>query len=264
MRDLRLVAQQTCWALLIVLRVRETVVFTLAFPIVLLVFYNSIFAGSGDATIKLSSGVELASEAYFTAAMVAYAITFSAFSTLAISLVSQRETGQLKRLRGTPLPPVIFVVAQILRVAVLGSAITLALLTIGVVVFGVALDVEAAARIALYALAGIMTMASLGVALSAAARSPDTASSAAPFIAVILSFISGVFLPLELLPGWLEAVGTAFPLAHLADGLQRALADDGGGLDPVNLLVLGAWAAVGLVVATRHFRWEPQQGLTSA
>src|SRR5690349_1706846 len=121
MADLRLVVQQTRWALLSVLRVRETIVFTLAFPILLLVFYNSIFGGPEDATIELSSGVELASEAYFTAAMIAYAIMFSSFSTLAISLVSQRETGQLKRLCGTPLPPVIFVIAQILRVAVLGT-----------------------------------------------------------------------------------------------------------------------------------------------
>jgi ABC-2 type transport system permease protein len=257
MADLRLIAQQTRWALLIVLRVRETIVFTVAFPILLLVFYNSIFGGSSD-TVELASGVELGSEAYFTAAMIAYAIMFSAFSTLAISLVSQRETGQLKRLCGTPLPPVIFVLAQILRVVVLGSMITVVLVTIGVAGFGVSVDAVTLVRIALYSLVGIATMASLGVALSAAARSPDTASAVAPFIAVILAFISGVFLPLALLPGWLKTLGSAFPLAHLADGLQRALAGDGGALHATNLLVLAGWAAFGLLVASRRFRWEPQ------
>ena len=258
MADLLLAMRQTRWALLIILRVRETIVFTIAFPILLLVFYNSIFGGPDDATIELSDGVELSTEAYFTAAMIAYAIMFSAFSTLAISLVNQRESGQLKRLRGTPLPPAIFVVAQILRVLVLATAITIALVTIGAVGFDVALNLASVGRIALYALLGTATMASLGVALSAVARSADTASAVAPFTAVILSFISGVFLPLELLPGWLEAIGSAFPLAHLADGLQRALAEDGDALEAGNLLVLTGWAAFGLFFATRRFRWEPQ------
>ena len=41
-----------------------------------------------------------------------------------------------------------------------------------------------------------------------------------PFTAVILSFISSVFIPIDQLPSWLEDVGRVFPLFHLAEGLQ--------------------------------------------
>jgi ABC-2 type transport system permease protein len=236
-----LILRQTRWALLTVLRVREAVVFTLAFPIILLALFNTIFDRG----------------AHFTGSMVAYSIASTAFSTLAISLVEQRESGQLKRLRGTPLPPWVFVSAQVLRVVVLATAMIVALLTVGVVAFGVPVDGEALARVALYGALGTATMAVLGIAATAVGRSADTASTLAPFIVVILAFISGVFLPEDVLPDWLEAIGSIFPLAPLADGLQRALTDTGT-VQLGNVLALLGWCAVGLLVAVRGFRWTPQ------
>jgi ABC-2 type transport system permease protein len=254
--DLRLVVQQARWALLGVLRVREAIVFTIVFPVLLLMLFNTIFAG-GDGTTQLSGGGQLSTEAYVTAAMTAYAVMSAAFTTLAISLVEQRESGQLKRLRGTPLPPSVFVAAQVLRVVVVSAAMVTALLTIGVLVFGVEVDAPMLARVALYAALGTATMAVLGIALTAVARSSDTASTIAPFIAVILSFISGVFLPPEVLPDWLATIGAVLPLEPLADGLQRALLGEGP-VELGNVLALAAWGAAGLLVAARGFRWEPQ------
>ena len=43
----------------------------------------------------------------------------SAFSTMAIGLTTQREGGTLKRLRGTPLPPWVFMAAQVVRAILL-------------------------------------------------------------------------------------------------------------------------------------------------
>jgi ABC-2 type transport system permease protein len=257
MSDLALALRQTGWALIMVLRVRENVVFTLAFPIVLLVLFCSIFGAGGDTT-ALPGGGRISAEGYFTGAMAAYAITSTAFSALAISLVNQRETGQLKRLRGTPLPSWVFVVAQMLRVILLSIVIVTVLLAIGALVFGVSLDAEAIARIAVFGALGTATMSALAMALTAVTRSADTVSTVAPFIAVMLSFISGVFLPIELLPDWLATLGGVLPLAPLAEGLHRALVQDGGGLAVGNLLVPAAWALGGLVVAVRWFRWEPQ------
>lgn len=256
MSDLRLALHQTRWALLTILRVRENVVFILAFPIVLLVLFCSIFGG-GDTT-ELRGGGNISAAGYFTGAMAAYAILSTAFSALAISLVNQRETGQLKRLRGTPLPSWVFVVAQMLRVIVLAVVIVTILLLIGALAFGVDLDAAAVARIALFGAVGTTTMAALAMALTAVTRSADTASTLAPFLAVMLSFISGVFLPIELLPDWLATLGSVFPLAPLAEGLHRALVQDGGGVAIENVLVPAAWALVGLAVAVRWFRWEPQ------
>ncbi len=88
---------------------------------------------------------------------------------------------------------------------------------------------------------------------------PDAASTVAPFTVVLLAFISGVWIPVDQLPHWLESIAKIFPLYHLALGLQTSLAPDasGSGLNAGNLAVLAAWAAGGAWVAIRRFRWEP-------
>jgi ABC-type multidrug transport system permease subunit len=111
-----------------------------------------------------------------------------------------------------------------------------------------------------YLLLGTATMCILGIALTAILPTAETAATVAPFSAVLLSFISGVFIPVDQLPNWLEEIGRVFPLAHLAEGLQTTLAPGatGSGLSGENVGVLALWALVGLVVAVRRFRWEPQ------
>jgi ABC-2 type transport system permease protein len=74
---------------------------------------------------------------------------------------------------------------------------------------------------------------------------------------VILGFISGTFVPVSQLPGWLRQVGRIFPLAHLAQGLQTALIPPQPQLNATNVGVLALWAAAGLTVAVRRFAWEP-------
>jgi len=111
-----------------------------------------------------------------------------------------------------------------------------------------------------YVVLGTAAMATLGMAITAFTPTVDAASSVGPFTAVILSFISGVFIPVNALPDWLARLGQLFPLAPLADGLQRAVTGVGGGtgLTLHNVGLLAAWGVVGLVVAARRFRWVPQ------
>ena len=66
----------------------------------------------GDDTIKKEHGVK--ASAYLLAGILGYGVVSTAFAGLAIVLVLRRESGVLKRLRGTPLPPTTY----------LGSVIT--------------------------------------------------------------------------------------------------------------------------------------------
>jgi len=111
--ELGLVAVQTRFQLTSIARNRRAVALSLVFPIVLLVMFNSIFVSASD-SVELA-GAKVTAHAYFTGAMLAYAIVLSGFSQLAIGLVNQRESGQLKRLRGTPVPAWTFIVATVLR-----------------------------------------------------------------------------------------------------------------------------------------------------
>jgi ABC-2 type transport system permease protein len=184
----------------------------------------------------------------------------SAFSTLAVGLTTQRESGQLKRLRGTPVPPWTFIAAQVLRATALVVGMVAVLLLIAWLAFDVGVPAGRWVGLVVYVALGTATMASLGIALTALTPTAEAASAIAPFGSVLLSFISGVFIPVEILPSWLEEIGRIFPLAHLAEGLQSVIASPGGGtgLSGENVGVLAAWCVGGLVVAVRGFRWEPQ------
>jgi ABC-2 type transport system permease protein len=76
----------------------------------------------------------------------------------------------------------------------------------------------------------------------------------------MLSFISGIFIPIDQLPSWLQEIGRIFPLYHLTQGLQLAVAGAGSGLGlhASDVASLAIWGVAGVVIASRRFKWEPQ------
>jgi ABC-2 type transport system permease protein len=260
MSDLQVVLAQARYGLLTAFRTPRTVVFSIAFPVVMLVMFDAIFT-SGSDTVHFAGGT-ISADAYFTAGIAAYAIGLSTFTTLAIGLTYQRESGQLKRLRGTPMPAWTFVAAQLLRSAALTLITVTALMAVGVIAVGVDVAAERVIGLVVYLTLGIAVFGALGMAVTVFTPTVDSASAVGPFVVVILSFISGVFISVDTLPHWLESVGKVFPLYHVADGLQTCLVTGSGGtgLTAANLTSLALWGLAALVIAIRRFRWEPQAG----
>jgi ABC-2 type transport system permease protein len=257
MTDVRLVLVHARYALLTALRTPRTVVFGIAFPVVLLVLFDAVF--TQDARPVAFAGGRLDPQAYFTAGITAYAIGLQTFTSLVVGLTTQRESGQLKRLRSTPMPPWTFVAGQALRSLVLGSAMAAALLVVAVAAFGVHVRAEHLIAFAVFVALGTLVFSVLAIAISGLSPTVDSASAAGPFIVVILSFVSGVFVAVDQLPSALTTIGKVFPLYHLADGLQTALASGSGlGLSGDDVTALVVWGLVGGWLAVRRFRWNPQ------
>jgi ABC-2 type transport system permease protein len=260
MSDRAIVLAQARMAIVVALRTPRAIIFTVAFPLILLVLFNSIFINGGENSTTLPNDVRISAQAYFTAGIVAYAVALSTFTTLAVSLTTQRERGQLKRYRGTPMPPWTFIAGQIARATAQALLMTTLLLAVGAVAYGVPIPSSTFPAFLLYVVLGTATMCSLGIALSAFTPTPDAASTIAPFTVVILAFFSGIWIPVDQLPHWLETVGKFFPLYHLALGLQTTLSPNakGSGIDGENLLILALWAFAGARIASTRFRWAPQ------
>ena len=258
MSDLGLVALQARYSLLALFRTPRAVIFGVVFPPILVVIFNSIFTSSGGSDTTHFAGTSLDTESYFTAGIMAYAITLTSFSTLAITLTSQRESGQLKRYRGTPVPAWTFIAALVLRSIAL-TCLTVAATYAAGAAYGASISGEGLVGLVVYAVLGTATMCALGIALTAVTPTAEAASAIAPFSAVLLSFISGVFVPIDQIGSTLADVGRLFPLSHLAEGLQQSFAASGStGLDAGNVAALAGWMLAAVVVAARRFRWEPQ------
>jgi ABC-2 type transport system permease protein len=252
MSDIALSVLQTRYSLIGFFRNPRAVVFTIIMPLFLLVILNTIFH-------NLTTFVGAKTTAlYYTPAMVGYQIIWAGLSSLNATIVADREAGLLKRFRGTPMPRWVYLASEIARTIVVVCCTVLILVLVGVVFYRVRLSPDAVVGLVVYTVLGAAVMASLGLALTRVSSTTDTAAVIGPFLVVILSFISGVFVPMNLMPAWLFDVGKAFPLEHLAGGLRTAFTmKDSSGLSAGNVGMLAIWGLAGVLVAIRTFRWEP-------
>ena len=187
------------------------------------------------------------------------AVMSTTFSALAMNIVYLRESGVLKRVRGTPLPTSAYL-AGIAGNAITNTALQVALITVaGSIVFGLDWPHDWPALVLFVAL-GVICFASLGVALAHAIPNFDSAPAYVNAAFLPLIFISGVFYDADDAPGVLRGIAEALPLKHLIDGLAGAMVGaDGPTGHGEALLVLALWSAVGLVLAVRGFSWDARR-----
>jgi ABC-2 type transport system permease protein len=221
--------------------------FNFLLPLILLSLFGAILAGDRNSLQIIVPGI---------AGMSVMSTTFTA---LAFNLTFLREQGILKRMRGTPLPSSAYL-AGIAGSAVTNTALQMAIITVaGRALFGLDWPGDLISMAVFVAL-GVVCFASLGVALSHAI--PNFESAPAYINAVFLPtiFISGVFYNVANAPRLIKDVAQALPLKHLIDGLSGAMVRGEGLTDhgPA-LLMLGAWAAVGVLLAARGFSWDARR-----
>jgi ABC-2 type transport system permease protein len=186
------------------------------------------------------------------------AVVVTTFGGLAITLTIRRESGILKRMRGTPLPPSLYLGALIASIVVVLAAESVIVLLLGHLAFDVPLPARPSALVAVIAL-GAACFSALGVALSSFVPNADGSSAVVNAVYLPMLFLSGAFFPVEKMPAVVQGVADALPLTHLLD-VMRALFAGGplGSAELAGLGVLLAWGAFGLVVAIRSFSWEPR------
>ena len=241
------------------MREREAVVFTFAFPVLLLVIFGAVF-GRQD----VDGGVTFAQ--VFVAGMIAAGLFASSFQNLGISIPIERDSGALKRLAGTPMPPSAYFAGKVAVVAVVAVVQNVLLLAIGVLFYDLDLPTSASRWITYgwVSLLGLTACTLLGIAATAIVKNGRTAPAIISPIAIVLQFISGVFFVFSELPSWMQEIASLFPLKWMTQGMRSVfLPEDYQTIEPAGtwehgriVLVLAAWCVLGLLVAVRTFRWR--------
>jgi ABC-2 type transport system permease protein len=243
-------------------RQKEQVVFTFAFPAIILLLLGSIFNQSYENGVTAGQ--------VFAASMIAAGVVATSFSNLGISVALDREDGTLKRLRGTPINATVYFVGKIVLVAVASMAEAVLLLAVGMLVFDVSLPTEAS-RWFTFAWVFVLSIAScslLGIAISSIARSAQSAGAVTNVPYIALQFMSGVYITIDALPSWMRDVGALFPIKWAAQGFRSVFLPDsmmvreaaGSWELGKTALVLGGWCVLGLVLCLLTFRWTNKRG----
>jgi ABC-2 type transport system permease protein len=239
-------------------RQRESVVFTLLFPVLLLLIFGSVFKD------EIAPGVTFSQ--YFVAGMIASGLVNTGFQQLAITIPMERDDGTLKRLRGTPAPASSYFIGKIILVFVSMSIQVILLLIFGVLLYGITLPSESAHWITFIwvMLLGLISSTLLGIAFSSVPKSGRGASAVVSPIVIILQFFSGVFFVFTQLPTWMQNFAAIFPLKWLTQGMRAVFLPDSFAAQEVAgswelgkiALFLSIWSIAGFFLALKTFRWE--------
>ncbi|MGY1610216.1 MULTISPECIES: ABC transporter permease [unclassified Geodermatophilus] len=249
---------RTAMELRLFVRDPAQVVFSFAYPVVMLLIFASVFEGEDR-----PGGVPFAQ--YFLAGIAATGIMLTSFQAVGTAIAEERDRGDLARLQtlGTPaLGYFLGKAGQVLVTTVLQLAL---LLTVAATAFDVALPTEPGRWLtfAWVAVGGAAAGTVLGIAVASVGSSRSVGNGISAF-AVVLQFFSGVFFVFSELPPWMQEVAAVFPLKWMVQGMRSVfLPDSAAAVEPAGswehgttALVLAAWVIIGLVVCARAFRWR--------
>jgi ABC-2 type transport system permease protein len=184
------------------------------------------------------------------------AVMTTTFTALAFNITFLREQGILKRIRGTPMPPLAYF-GGLLANAVTNAVVQVGLvIAVGHLIYGLGWPRDWVELVA-FTLVGVTAFGSLGIAMSHAIPNFDAAPAYVNAVFLPLIFISGTFYSTSSLPGVLDALARALPLKHVIDGMRAAIVSGSGLAHHLGALaVLAGWSVAGSVLAVRFFRWE--------
>lgn len=238
-------------------RAKEQVIFTFTFPAFILILLGSIFSDTYDTGVTVGQ--------VFAASMIAAGVVATSFLNLGIGVTLDREDGTLKRLRGTPMTAPAYFLGKMFLVAVASLAEVVLLLAVGMLMFDLTLPSEASRwfTFAWVLVLSIATCSLLGIAISSLAKSTQSASATTNVPYIALLFMSGVYIPIDGLPGWMQTVGAFFPIRWAAQGFRSVFLPDSMMVHEAagswelgkTALVLGVWCVIGVALCLLTFRW---------
>ena len=185
--------------------------------------------------------------------LIAFSIGVLALAYLPGPLVSYREQGVLRRLSTTPVPASWVLAAQLIVQACLMLTAVLLLIVVSVAAFGASAPRNPGGFVLALVLA-IAALFAIGLSIAAAAKTTGAARGlmAAAFYPLI--FFSGLYIPMQLLPGVFGDISHFTPLGAAVQALQDSMLGQFPPAAP--LAVMMAYALGFGYLAKRFFRWE--------
>ncbi len=234
-------------------RNREAAFFTFFLPVIFFLIFGSVY---GKDYIKQE---HMKASPFLEAGMIGYGVAATCFAGLGISLVVRRESGVLKRIRSTPLPPAIYILGVLGSTFVVFLIEAALIIAIGRLLFSVAVP-NAFFSLLFVLVLGALAFAAMGLGITGFVRSAEGSSAVVNAVYLPMAIISGTFFTPKDYPGFLRVIADILPLTHYTKLTRDVMLHnehfwrDGGEIGIVAL-----WGAIGLAAAIRRFRWQPRE-----
>lgn len=194
---------------------------TVLFPIMFYVLFGLLM--NRQATFH-STGIAT----YLVATYGTFGVMGAALFANGAGVAAERGLGWMQVKRASPMPPFANFLAKFVVSMIFSSIIVLALLSLGLAFGGVHIGFMNAVKLVSTLVVGTLPFCALGLAIGYFAG-PNSAPAIVNMIYLPLSFLSGLWVPIDMLPGFLQKIGTQMPPYHLAQlALHQIGADRGG------------------------------------
>ncbi|GIV85134.1 MAG: transport permease protein [Candidatus Roseilinea sp.] len=224
--------------------------FTLAFPLMMLFLFGSIYGNEPTPFFRGYGSVDVSVPAY-TAMIVAT----SGLLGLPITMASYREQGILRRLKATPLRPQAILGAHVIVLFLMTALGMIPLVIAGKLVYGLRFNGDPLSVAAAFVLSSASFLA-LGFVLAGLLPTARTAQIVAMVLFYPMIFLSGAAIPREVLPEGIRQFAQVLPLSHVVTLLRGLWMGDPWGKHLGEVSILVALLMVGVLVSSKTFRWE--------
>jgi ABC-2 type transport system permease protein len=224
--------------------------FTLVVPLMYLVLFGSI---SGNEPTPISGGRRAVDAAI--PSLTALIISIIGLIAITITLTTYREKGILRRLRTTPISPLILLVAQVIVVFTITCLGMLLLIIVGALFYQVSFEGSVFSMLAGFILCSL-SFFGIGFILAGIMPTVRTAQIVGNALLYPMIFLSGAFFPVDLFPKVIQKVATFIPLTYVVNLLRGLWFGEAWGEHLLDVSVLAGMLLLGIIVSVKTFRWE--------
>jgi ABC-2 type transport system permease protein len=224
--------------------------FTLVFPLIYLFMYGAI---SGNKPTPMYGGRGTIDAAI--PSLTAVIISMTGLMATTMTMATYREKGILRRLRTTPVSPLVVLAAQVVVTFAMTCLGMLLLIAAGKLVYHVRFEGNAFSLLAGFVLSSL-SFFGIGFILAGLMPTVRTAWVAAMVLLYPMLFLSGAFFSVALLPAAVQKVSAFMPLTYVVNLLSGLWIGQPWGDHLLDVGVLAALLVVGVLVSVKTFRWE--------
>ncbi len=224
--------------------------FTMAYAPMALIVFGSIYGNKPTDLFGGRGTIDVSVPAY-----IGLIILTVGFMSVPINTSARRELGVLRRLRVTPLHPIIYLASDVLVYFVMTLLGVALLVVTGKLLYNIRFDGNVLSVLAGFSLGALSTFV-LGFLIAGLAPTARIAQTVGMVIAFPMMFLSGATLPLEIFPASVRDVSRFLPLTHVVTLMRGLWAGEAWSSHVTEVVVLFGMLVIGAVVAAKTFRWE--------
>lgn len=190
---------------------------------------------------------------YLMASYSVFGVMAPALFGFGVGLALDRERGLLALKRAMPVPPLALLLARTALAMAFALAIGVLLQALAAVLGGVMLTPAQRIGLLLVDVLGTLPFCAIGLALGAYAGGSG-APALVNLIYLPMAFLSGLWIPLQLLPAWLTTLAPLWPSYHLGQLALRVVGQGDGHGSAGHVIALLAVTVVFYALAQRRLR----------